>query len=99
MNTIVEMLRQNDFRLCKERILLACLMLINVALLGLSNSLTKKLQMYDRIVEVVGDPKPYARRLHLVDELIKSSGRDDWAIAMGMINPSSNYNGPRRTTL
>lgn len=34
-------------------------------------------------------PKAYARRLVMVEELIKESGRDDWAIGMGMIVPSA----------
>jgi hypothetical protein len=36
-------------------------------------------------VEVVGGPKKYERRRVLADELIEESGRDDWALQMGMI--------------
>jgi hypothetical protein len=70
-------------------LLLACLLLISAALLGLCNSMTSRLQMFGRAVYPQGQPKAYNRRLDLVHELIEASQRDDWAIAMGMIVPES----------
>ncbi|KAG8810088.1 hypothetical protein FRC17_003105 [Serendipita sp. 399] len=66
-------------------LLLACLLLTSAGLLGLCNSLTKKLQMFGRVVQTSGEPVAYRRRLDLAEELIKESGRDDWAIGLGMI--------------
>ncbi|EPQ56012.1 hypothetical protein GLOTRDRAFT_116103 [Gloeophyllum trabeum ATCC 11539] len=57
------------------KLLLACLLLVSVAFLGLCNSLT----------QTEGRPKAYVRRVHLVRELIDEYRRDDWAIAMGLI--------------
>ncbi|KAG8842716.1 hypothetical protein FRB96_004820 [Tulasnella sp. 330] len=68
-------------------LLLACLLLVSVALLGLSNMVTTTLRMFGRVVKVDGKPKPYGRRLDMVKELIEESKRDDWAIGMGMIVP------------
>ncbi|KAH0827302.1 hypothetical protein J3R83DRAFT_3925 [Lanmaoa asiatica] len=68
-------------------VLIAGLLLVSAALLGLCNALTSSLQMFGRIVSQVGPAKPYQRRLDLANELIEETGRDDWAIAMGMIVP------------
>ncbi|KAG8830440.1 hypothetical protein FRC18_008080 [Serendipita sp. 400] len=67
-------------------LLLASLLLISAALLGLCNSLAKRLQMFGRIVRASGEPRAYKRRLDLAKELIQESGRDDWAIGLGMIS-------------
>lgn len=66
-------------------LLVAALLLVSVALLGLCNSATKMLLMFDRTVYVVGDTKAYDRRLTMVRELIAETDRDDWAVGMGMI--------------
>ncbi|KAF8242744.1 hypothetical protein K440DRAFT_503927, partial [Wilcoxina mikolae CBS 423.85] len=66
-------------------LIILILLLSSVALLGLSNQMTKRLQMYGRLVSVVGKAKKYERRLDLTDELVKETGRDDWAIGLGMI--------------
>ncbi|KLO14780.1 hypothetical protein SCHPADRAFT_292005 [Schizopora paradoxa] len=63
------------------------LLLSSAGLLGLCNSMTKKLRMFDCVVYQVGEPKKYERRLHMAKELIEESGRDDWAIGMGLIVP------------
>ncbi|KDQ57952.1 hypothetical protein JAAARDRAFT_34766 [Jaapia argillacea MUCL 33604] len=68
-------------------LLIACLLLISVALLGACNALTSRLRMFGRTISLEGKPKPYTRRLDMVEELITASGRDDWAIAMGLIVP------------
>ncbi|KAF8509244.1 hypothetical protein JB92DRAFT_2792396 [Gautieria morchelliformis] len=66
-------------------LLIGCLLLISVALLGLCNSLTKNLRMFNRVVFTTGGPTQYTRRLDLAEEMIRASGREDWAIAMGLI--------------
>jgi hypothetical protein len=72
-------------------LLLGCLLLSSAALLGLCNSQTKNLQMFGRTLKQEGPPKGYHRRLDLAHELIAESGRDDWAIAMGMVvSPGDN---------
>jgi hypothetical protein len=64
------------------------LLLFSVAMLGLSNALTKSLQMFGRTVTMVGEPKSYSRRLDLAEEMIAChDGRNDWAIGMGLIVP------------
>ena len=67
------------------KILLMGLLIGSVALLALANVATKKLQMHGNIIQVDGPRKSYARRLDLARELISESGRDDWAVRMGMI--------------
>ena len=63
------------------------LLLLSAGLLGFSNDRIAALCMFGREIRVVGEPKAYARRLILAQELVKSTGRDDWAIRLGMINP------------
>lgn len=70
-------------------LLLAGLLLGSAALLGMCNMATTKLRMFGRVLQVEGEPKRYARRLRMVEELIGESGRDDWAIGMGLIVPST----------
>ncbi|KAG5642594.1 hypothetical protein DXG03_002518 [Asterophora parasitica] len=66
-------------------LLIACLLLVSVGLLGLCNSWTNRLQMFDCIVSVEGKPVSYERRMDLVNELVAESNRDDWALGMGLI--------------
>ncbi|KAI1171557.1 hypothetical protein F4777DRAFT_47795 [Nemania sp. FL0916] len=68
------------------KILLLTLLIGSVGLLAIANSETKSLQMHGRIVSVTGPPRLYKRRRDLADELIKETGRDDWAIRLGMVN-------------
>jgi hypothetical protein len=70
-------------------VLIAGLLLVSAGLLGLCNALTSSLHMFGRTVSVSQDvpAKAYGRRLELANELIKETGRDDWAVAMGMILP------------
>ncbi|KAG2008358.1 hypothetical protein CC2G_013796 [Coprinopsis cinerea AmutBmut pab1-1] len=70
-------------------LIIAVLILTSVALLGLANSLTRDLMMFGRTLRVSEGPKAYARRLDLAKELVEQSGRDDWAIGIGMILPKS----------
>lgn len=72
------------------KLLLLVLMFGEVGLLGLSNEFMGVLRMQGRVVRVVenGDGKGrrrFARRRDLADELIKETGRDDWAVRLGMV--------------
>lgn len=60
-------------------------LLISGAIVAYDNLNIPGLMMYGRLMEVVGEPKKYSRRRVLADELIEESGRDDWAVAMGLI--------------
>ena len=59
----------------------------SAALLGACNIATKELRMFERSGKVVGEPKKYARRLLLANELVEETGRTDWAVGLGMIKP------------
>ena len=67
-------------------ITILALLLLSVGLVATSNELQESLYMHGCKVQVDGEPKKYARRLDLAHELIKYTGRDDWAIRLGMIN-------------
>ncbi|MCJ1244572.1 hypothetical protein MMC30_001770 [Trapelia coarctata] len=71
------------------KVIIVVLLLLSAGLLGFSNNTVKTFQMFGRSIKVVGEPKAYKRRLLLAEELIKGTGRDDWAIRLGMINPDS----------
>ncbi|KAF9250650.1 hypothetical protein DTO013E5_3097 [Penicillium roqueforti] len=74
---------------------LLCLMLVSAGLLELCTGLSKGFRMYGRMLKVVGKPTPYTRRLDLAEELIQETGRDDWAIGLGMIlKPTGRGEGP-----
>ena len=68
------------------KITILALLLLSVGLVAVSNELQESLYMHGCKVHVDGEPKKYARRLDLANELIKYTGRDDWAIRLGMIN-------------
>ncbi|OCL08576.1 hypothetical protein AOQ84DRAFT_260101, partial [Glonium stellatum] len=61
------------------------LLLTSAILLGASNILLTKQTMRDRVICVAGEPVKYQRRLDLAEQLIKETGRKDWAIGLGMI--------------
>ncbi|KAL8796486.1 MAG: hypothetical protein Q9195_001160 [Heterodermia aff. obscurata] len=65
--------------------IIVSMLLVNSGLLAFHNVRTRKLNMYGRTMEAVGEPKEYFRRRDLAEQLIKESGRDDWAVAMGLI--------------
>ncbi|KAE8361531.1 hypothetical protein BDV27DRAFT_132966 [Aspergillus caelatus] len=68
---------------------LLLLLLVGAAgLLGLVNMLTQGLQMHGNLITVNGPRRKYRRRLDMAEALIKETGRDDWAVRLGMINPS-----------
>ncbi|KZT22976.1 hypothetical protein NEOLEDRAFT_572957 [Neolentinus lepideus HHB14362 ss-1] len=68
-------------------VLIACLLMVSVACLGLCNSLTKTQEMFGRTLRREGDRKPYDRRLDLVKALIEISKRHDWAVNLGLYDP------------
>ena len=69
------------------KLLLLTLLFCSVALLGVANEYTNALKMYGRLIRIDGAPKRYARRLDLAKELVDETGRDDWAIRLGMTQP------------
>lgn len=78
-------------------LVLLCLLLVSTGLLELATSLSKGLQMHGRIVKMDGKRTAYRRRLDLVEQLVEESGRDDWAIGLGMISRSYEQGGKRAT--
>jgi len=75
------------------KVLLLVLLFCSVALLGITNEYTEVLKMHGKLVKVIGSPYKYERRLILAQELIKESGRDDWAVRLGMIVPERDADG------
>lgn len=67
-------------------IVILALLLLSVGLVAMSNEQQESLYMHGCQIRVDGQPKKYARRLDLANELIEHTGRDDWAIRLGMIN-------------
>ena len=72
------------------QLIILALLLLSVGLVALSNESQESLYMHGCRIQVIGKPKKYARRLDLANELIKYTGRDDWAIRLGMINQKAN---------
>ena len=69
------------------KVMLIGLLILSAGLLAISNEKTDHLQMYGRVIKVDGNPpKKYTRRLEMAHELIKETGRTDWAVRMGLIN-------------
>lgn len=71
------------------RIALLALVVASVGLLAVANQHTEILQMHGNIVKVKGQRKAYQRRREMAEQLVQESGRDDWALRMGMIVSSS----------
>lgn len=67
------------------KLILLVLLIASAGTLAIANGATQMLQMHGRVIKVEGARKPYKRRLNMVEQLAKESGRDDWAIRMGMI--------------
>ncbi|KAK6518739.1 hypothetical protein TWF506_005878 [Arthrobotrys conoides] len=80
------------------KIILLCLFIGSAGLLALANTTTKQLHMHGCVLSVVGEPKSYGRRKYLTDELIAETGRDDWAVGMGMTPISQDTKNPRPGT-
>ncbi|PHH89925.1 hypothetical protein CDD83_4932 [Cordyceps sp. RAO-2017] len=67
------------------KLVILALLCGSAGLLALANAGTPGLTMHGHHIKVVGASRKYARRLLLAEELIEESGRDDWAVRMGMI--------------
>ena len=67
------------------KLILLALLIGSIGLLAIANDRTDVLQMKGCVLRVEGKPKAYARRLDLANELVEESGRDDWAVSLGMI--------------
>ncbi len=78
-------------------VLIACLLLCSSASLSLSNTLTPCLRLPDCSVCMQGLPKKYNQRSEMAKELIEESGRDDWAIGLGLITPENSSVEKERT--
>lgn len=69
----------------KGQVNIAILLLGNAAALATANFLTNSLRIKERVLQVHGPRKAYERRSILASELVAESGREDWAVAMGLI--------------
>ncbi|KAL4924041.1 uncharacterized protein BDV17DRAFT_275473 [Aspergillus undulatus] len=67
------------------QVLLLGLLIVSAGLLFVANAATKTMHMNGRTLRAVGEPKKYFRRRDLADELIKETGRADWARKLGLI--------------
>lgn len=67
------------------KIILLVLLIASAGVLAIANETTRMLQMHGRVIQVEGSRTKYRRRLDMVEQLVKDSGRDDWALRMGMI--------------
>ena len=76
-------------------LILLVLLFVSAVLLEMVNGLAEGSVMYGRVVRREGQPILYKRRLDLVNQLIEESGRDDWAVGLGMISKSSEDGGKR----
>ena len=66
------------------KLLLLVLLFCSAALLGVANEYTTGLKMHGKLIRRDGDPIKYGRRLDLADQLIRETGRHDWAFRLGM---------------
>jgi hypothetical protein len=71
-------------------------LMVSIVLLAVCNQSVDSLQMNGFVVQRQGQPKSYQRRLDLANDLIEESGRDDWAIRLGMIVSSHRANDDRQ---
>ncbi|KAK3066192.1 hypothetical protein LTR53_017557 [Teratosphaeriaceae sp. CCFEE 6253] len=76
------------------QVLLLALGLVSAVMVMAANQSMQGLEMNGRVLKVVGEPKAYARRLDLAEELITETGRKDWALRMGMVQPGKGEEGP-----
>jgi hypothetical protein len=67
------------------QLILLILFVLSAGLLFLSNATTTAMHMYGRKIKVKGQPKKYHRRRDMAEELIKETGRRDWAQRLGLI--------------
>ena len=82
----------------ESQVLLLVLLLGSTVLLGVANMNTQALDMHGRVIRQQGEPNFYHRRLDLAEQLIRETGRDDWALQMGMIRPENRKEASKTTT-
>ncbi|PBK82449.1 hypothetical protein ARMGADRAFT_1019628 [Armillaria gallica] len=66
---------------------IAFLLLCSAALLGLCNSSTQCFQMFNRVVRKCGEEKEYEQRLEMAKDLVRISGKGNWAVRMELMKP------------
>ncbi|KAJ9665759.1 hypothetical protein H2201_004067 [Coniosporium apollinis] len=71
------------------KVLLLVLLATSAGLLAIANAGTEALQMHGNIIKIHGPRRKYKRRLELAEQLIKETGRDDWAARLGMVVPKA----------
>ncbi|KAL3433957.1 hypothetical protein BDV09DRAFT_186285 [Aspergillus tetrazonus] len=81
------------------QVLLLSGMIVSAGLLFLANAATTTMNMNGRKIRVVKVSKRYFRRRDLADELIRETGRADWARKLGMIGDSFVYETSLRLDL
>lgn len=79
----------------RGKICLMALLISSAGLLAVTNFQTEILQMHGRSIRMTGKRKEYQRRLYLAEELIHESGRRDWAVRLGMVQPEKPVRPPR----
>ncbi|TKA69647.1 hypothetical protein B0A55_08118 [Friedmanniomyces simplex] len=76
------------------KVIVLILMIVNVGIVMMANANMKNLRTKGKLLRVMGPPKAYQRRLDLAHELIEETGRRDWALRMGMVQPEKGEEGP-----
>ncbi|KAI5779649.1 hypothetical protein DFH27DRAFT_489139 [Peziza echinospora] len=66
-------------------LVLVGVLLVEVALLSLSNKLVRALLLHERVVTVERQRMQYTRRKDMAIELVVHSGRSDWALGLGLL--------------
>ncbi|KAK0871790.1 hypothetical protein LTR87_012718 [Friedmanniomyces endolithicus] len=69
------------------------LTVVSAGIVIFANANMKELRMNDKLLRVEGPPKAYGRRLDLTNELIQETGRRDWALRLGMVQPEKGEEG------
>jgi len=69
----------------ESKLLLLSLLFCSTGLLGVANRGVKTLQMKGRLIRVESRSHRYTRRLDLAEQLVMETGRDDWAVRLGML--------------
>jgi hypothetical protein len=75
----------------QDKIILVLYVLLGHGALALHNATSSELVMNDRRLKVSSQPgsgvKKYPRRLDMARELVKETGRSDFAVRLGILNP------------
>ncbi|KAK5175334.1 uncharacterized protein LTR77_000472 [Saxophila tyrrhenica] len=71
------------------QVVLLALLFCSAGMLGLANLSTRVSCMYGRQLQSKDSPERFERRLDLAEQLIQETGRQDWALRLGMIQPKT----------